>query len=64
MKAKFTISYYYEKYHTGNTNTDTTRTATVYANNLAEALIKVCEFDESFICIAYNGVIIEEIKEN
>jgi len=34
---KFTIEYYYLRYHTGKLNTDFTRTAIVYADNLTEA---------------------------
>ena len=64
MKAKFTISYYYQHYHTGNINEKLTRTAIVYANNLDEAISKVVKLDDNFICIADNGVIAEEIKEN
>lgn len=64
MKAKFTISYHYQHYHTGNINEKLTRTAIVYADNLDEAISKVIKLDDNFICIADNGVIAEEIKEN
>ena len=64
MEAKFTISYHYQHYHTGNINEKLTRTAIVYADNLDEAISKVIKLDYNFICIADNGVIAEEIKEN
>lgn len=46
----FTIEYYYEYYHTGNLNTVDTRTAIVYADNRGEAIKKVKEADDDFVC--------------
>ena len=47
--CKFTIDYYYKKYHTGDTNKEEWRTATVIANTLEEALNKVRTIDPSYI---------------
>lgn len=47
----FTIEYYYEYYHTGNLNTTDTRTATVYADNCGEAIKKVKNADNDFVCL-------------
>ena len=44
------IKYYYERYHTGNINTIDTRTATIYADNRGEAVKKVKEADDDFVC--------------
>ena len=58
--ATFTISYYYSKYASGDINKRNTRTASVYANNLAEAIQKVKAFDPEYLMTAENGVRINE----
>ncbi len=55
-KAKFTITYYYSKYPSGDIDKRNQRTATVYANNLIEAIQKVKEFDGEYLATAENGV--------
>lgn len=49
---KFTIKYYFEKYHTGATNTEATREAVVFAKTKTEARSKICAVDGDFIGIA------------
>lgn len=38
MLYKFTIEYYYIRYHTGELNTEVSRNAIVFAENLNEAI--------------------------
>lgn len=49
---KFEIEYYFERYHTGYTNTNHTRIGVVYADNLDEAEKKIKQVDERFISVA------------
>lgn len=58
---KFTIEYYYLRYHTGGINTDFTRTAIVYADNLTEAKKRIVKADNNFISVA--NVSFEEMTE-
>lgn len=58
---KFTVEYYYERYHTGSINTEVSRNATVYAENLAEARKKIVKVDNDFECVA--NVSFEEMME-
>lgn len=58
---KFTVEYYYMRYHTGNLDRTVTRTATVYAENLDEARKKIVKADNHFICVA--NVSFEEMTE-
>ena len=59
---KFTIEYYYLRYHTGGINTGFTRTAIVYADNLTEAKKKIVKVDNDFECVA--KVSFEEMVED
>ena len=59
--AKFTISYYYKKYKTGDIDKKHNRTAIVYAATLAEAIDKVKDFDLEYLGVAEGGVQIREI---
>ena len=59
---KFTIEYYYVRYHTGGVNTDFTRTAIVYADNLTEAKERIAKVDSSFEGVA--KVSFEEMVED
>lgn len=58
---KFTIEYYFYCYHTGELNTRVTRTATVYAKNLGEAINKTAQVDNE--CKAIANVTFEETTE-
>lgn len=58
---KFTVEYYYRRYHTGSINTDVSRNATVYAENLDEARKKILKVDNDFKCVA--NVSFEEMTE-
>lgn len=49
---RFTIKYYYCRYHTGNLNTAATRTAVVTATSRSEAIQKVVQVDDNAISIA------------
>lgn len=62
-KAKFTITYYYVKYKSGDIDKRHTRTANVYADNLSDAIKKVQALDCDFIAIADSGVHINELAE-
>lgn len=57
---RFTIEYYYEKYHTGTVNCDKARTAVVFAKNKQEAIAKVRSVDDLFISI--KNMTFEEIQ--
>jgi hypothetical protein len=46
---KFTVDYYYQRYHTGAIDESKTRKAVVFANNSSEAIKKVREVDRNFI---------------
>ena len=59
--AKFTISYYYKKYPSGDIDKRHTRTACVYASKLLDALKKIRDFDSEYISVADSGVSISEI---
>ena len=59
--AKFTITYYYQKYPTGDIDKRYTRTAIVYAKNLEESIEKIKDFDKEYISIADGGVCLNEI---
>lgn len=59
--AKFTITYYYKKYSEGDIDKRHTRTAIVYAKNLAEAIDKISDFDGEYISLADGGVCINEL---
>ena len=48
---KFTIEYYYEKFHTGVLNYNKTRTAVVFANGREGAISKVRLADNNYIDI-------------
>ena len=58
---KFTVEYYYGRYHTGRINTEVSRNATVYAENLDEARKKIVKADNDFECVA--NVSFEEMTE-
>ena len=58
---KFTVEYYYMRYHTGTINTDVSRNATVHAENLDEARKKILKVDNDFKCVA--NVSFEEMTE-
>lgn len=58
---KFTIEYYFERYHTGALNYSRTRTGVVYANNRNEAVEKLREVDNSYIGSA--SLTFEELKQ-
>lgn len=58
---KFTVEYYYVRYHTGCINTDVSRNATVYAENLDEVKKKILKVDNDFECVA--NVSFEEMTE-
>ena len=57
---KFTIEYYYSKYHTGDINYNTTRVGIVYAKNKDVAVSKVRLTDSNFIDI--KNMTFEEVK--
>lgn len=59
--AKFTITYYYQKYHSGDIDKRHKRSATVYAANLTDAIDKVKDFDSGYLGVAEGGVQIKEI---
>lgn len=59
---KFTIEYYYLRYHTGGINTDFTRPAIVYADSLVEATKKIVKVDNDFEGTA--KVSFEEMRED
>ena len=48
---KFTIEYYYEKYHTGVLNPNKTRTGSVFAKNRSEAIAKLKLADNDYLGI-------------
>ena len=58
---KFTVEYYYRRYHTGNLDKTVTRTATVYAESLNEATKMIVKADNDFKCVA--NVSFEEMTE-
>ncbi len=58
---KFTIEYYFKRYHTGALNYNCTRTGVVLANNRNEAVKKLCEVDNNYIASAQ--ITFEEVKE-
>ena len=58
---KFTVEYYYRRYHTGSINTEVSRKATVYAENLDEARKKILKVDNNFECVV--NVSFEEMTE-
>lgn len=58
---KFTVEYYYKRYHTGNISTKVSRNATVYAENLDEVRKKIVKVDNDFECVA--NVSFEEMTE-
>ena len=58
---KFTVEYYYRRYHTGSINTEASRKATVYAENLDEARKKILKADNNFECVV--NVFFEEMTE-
>ena len=49
---KFTIEYYYERYHTGALNPNKTREASVLANTRKEAIGKIKDADACYLGIA------------
>lgn len=49
---KFTIEYYFERYHTGALNPNKTREAVVLANNRAEAIKKIKAVDDCYLGVA------------
>lgn len=57
---KFTVEYYFSRYHTGSVNEERTRTAVVFANNRKEAVDKIREVDDHFIRSA--KITFEEVK--
>lgn len=59
--AKFTITYHYKKHSSGEVDKRYTRTAIVYAKNLAEAIEKISDFDGEYISLADGGVCINEL---
>ena len=58
---KFTIEYYFERYHTGALNYSRTRTGVVLANNRNDAVKKLCEADNNYIRSA--NITFEEVEE-
>jgi hypothetical protein len=46
---KFTVEYYFERYHTGAINPNRTREAIVFANTKGEAINKIIKADAYFI---------------
>ena len=58
---RFTIEYYFERYHTGALNYSRTRTGVALANNRKEAIEKVCKADSEYIRSA--NITFEEVKE-
>ena len=46
---EFTIEYCFERYHTGNINTQDTRTAIIYADSRDEAIAKLEKVDNDYI---------------
>lgn len=61
---KFTVDYYYQRYHTGAIDDSKTRQAVVFANNRAEAIEKVRKVDSHFIRSARVGFAEMEEREN
>jgi hypothetical protein len=57
---KFTIEYYFERYHTGALNYSSTRTGVVLASNRDEALKKIREVDNNYIGSAH--ITFEEVE--
>ena len=51
-KYKFTIEYYFSRWHTGELNIKQTRIAILTASNRKEALEKVFDVDDNFIDVA------------
>ena len=51
-KYRFTITYYYERDHTGYVDKSKTRTAVVTATNRKEAVQKVWQVDDNGISVA------------
>lgn len=49
---RFTIEYYYERYHTGNINYSAKRKAVVFGKDKGEAIEKIEQADKCFITIA------------
>ena len=62
MNAKFTITYYYKKYESGDIDKRYSRTAIVYATNLSDAIKKIRALDNEYISVADNGVSINEMR--
>lgn len=58
---RFTIEYYYQKYHTGGVNYNTTRTGSVFAKDREEAISKVRLADNNYISI--KNMTFEEIMQ-
>lgn len=58
---KFTIEYYYSKYHSGDIDCNKTRVGIVYAKSKDVAILKVRLTDNSFIEI--KNMTFEEVKE-
>ena len=48
---RFTIDYYYEKFHTGELNRTKTRRAMIIAKNKNEAIEKIKQVDEEYILL-------------
>ncbi len=62
---KFTIEYHYERFDRGGlkgTLKNTKRTAVVYAKDREQAVEKIKNLDDSFIRIADNGLLTEELQ--
>ena len=62
--ARFTITYYYQRYVSGDIDKRHSRSACVYAANLSEAIRKVRAFDSEYISIAEGGVNIHETGDS
>ena len=56
---RFTIDYYFVRYHTGNLCKTQTRKAVIIAPNKAEVLRKLSDVDESWIAVA--NMVFEEV---
>lgn len=57
---KFTIEYYFERYHTGALNYNSKRQGRVFANNRSEAIAKIKEIDDNYIGAA--NIEYEEVR--
>lgn len=49
---KFTITYYFDVYHTGEVNTNKARIGVVSAANKEKAVDKIKQVDKDFVCVA------------